>query len=128
MLEKEVTAEEIRDTLFHMKANKAPGPDGFSAYFFKSTWSIVGHKVVAAIKGLFTSGMLLKEVNATILPMKVNPSAMGDLKPIACCNVIYKCMSKIISNRMLPLLRDLAGMNQSAFIPSRSIFENILLA
>jgi hypothetical protein len=83
---------------------------------------------VAAIKGLFTSGMLLKEVNATILLMKVNPSAMGDFKPIACCNVIYKCMTKIISNRMLLLLRDLAGMNQSAFISSRSIFENVLLA
>ena len=74
--------------------------------------------------------MLLKEVNATILtlvPKKVNPSAMGDFRPIACCNVIYKCITKIISNRMLPLLSDLVSLNQSAFIPSRSITENVLL-
>jgi pimeloyl-CoA synthetase len=25
----EITTEEIRDTLFHMLANKAPGPDGY---------------------------------------------------------------------------------------------------
>ncbi|XP_059430260.1 uncharacterized protein LOC132163900 [Corylus avellana] len=88
ILEKEVTAEEIRETLFHMPANKAPGPDGLSAEFFKASWSIVGEGVVAAIKGFFASGKLLKEVNATILtlvPKKVNPSTMGDFKPIACC-------------------------------------------
>ena len=55
MLENEVTAEEIRDTLFHMPANKAPGPDGFSAEFFKGSWSIVREEVVAAIKGFFLS-------------------------------------------------------------------------
>ena len=154
ILENEVTAEEIRDTLFHMPANKALGLDGYSVEFFKVSWSIVGKEVVAAIKGFFTSGLLLKEVNATILtlvpkkgfftsglllkevnaniltlvPKKVNPFAIGDFRPIACCNVIYKCITKIISNRMLPLLNDLVGWNQAAFIPSRSISENILFA
>jgi hypothetical protein len=75
--------------------------------------------------------MLLKEVNATIItlvPKKINPSSMGDFRPISCCNVIYKCITKILSNRMLPFLGDLVGMNQSAFIPSRSISENVLLS
>ena len=75
--------------------------------------------------------MLLKEVNATILtlvPKKINLSSMGDFRLIACCNVIYKCITKIIANRMLPLLGDLVRMNQSAFIPNRSISENVLLA
>jgi hypothetical protein len=53
ILENEVTAEEIRDILFHMPANNAPGPDGFSADFFKASWSIVGEDMVAAIKGFF---------------------------------------------------------------------------
>jgi hypothetical protein len=49
--------------------------------------------VVAAIKSFFDTGLLLKEVNATILtlvPKKPNPSTMGDFRRIACCNVIYK--------------------------------------
>ena len=86
---------------------------------------------MVAIKGFLVSGMLLKEVNATILtlvPKKVNPSAIGDFKPIACYNVIYKCITMIISNRMIPLLSDLVSLNQSAFFPSRSIYENVFLA
>jgi hypothetical protein len=70
-------------------------------------------------------------VNATILslvPKKVNPSTMGDFRPIACCNVVYKCNTKILANRMLLFLSELISMNQTAFIPSRSIAENVLLA
>jgi hypothetical protein len=114
-----------------MKANKVPGPDGFSAEFFKAAWPDVGKEVVKAIKNFFLSSMLLNEVNATIItlvPKKINPSSMGDFRPISCCNVIYKCITKILSNRMLPFLGDLVRMNQSAFIPSRSMSENVLLA
>jgi hypothetical protein len=87
---------------------------GFLLIFFKAAWSIVGKEVVAAIKGFFISGLLLKEANAIILtlfPKKINPSVIGDFRPIACCNVIYNCITKIISNRMLPLLGDLVSMN-----------------
>jgi hypothetical protein len=131
MLEKEVTTEEIRDTLFHMPLNKVPGLDGYSAEFFKESWSVVGEDVVVVIMGFFASDLLLKEVNATILtliPKKVNPSTMGDFRPIACCNVLYKCITKIISNRILPLLSDLVSLNQSVFIPLRNISKNVLLA
>jgi hypothetical protein len=91
----------------------------------------VDSNVVAAIKYFFTSRKFLKEVNATILtlvPKKINPSAMGDFGPIACCNGLYKCITRILSNRLLLLLGDLISMNQSTFIHSRIISENIFLA
>lgn len=75
--------------------------------------------------------MLLKELNATILtlvPKKPNASFMGDFRPVTCCNVLYKCITKIISNRMIPILDYLVSWNQSAFIPGRKISENVLLA
>jgi hypothetical protein len=70
-------------------------------------------------------------VNATILalvPKKPNASVMGYFRPIACCNVIYKCITKILSNRMLSLLDFMISRSQSAFIPGRNIAENVLLA
>ena len=40
ILKKEVVAKEIRDTLYHMPGNMAPGPNGYLAKFFKVSWSI----------------------------------------------------------------------------------------
>jgi len=43
-------------------------------------------KVVVAIQDFFNTGMLLKEVNATIItlvPKKINPSSMNDFQPIS---------------------------------------------
>jgi hypothetical protein len=131
LLEKLVSADEIKTTIFSMKSNKSPGPDGFTVDFFKSTWAIVGEDVVVAIQSFLETGMLLKEINATIVtlvPKKPNPARMGDFRPISCCNVIYKCITKILASRMIPMLDSLIGWNQSAFIPGRSISENVLLA
>jgi hypothetical protein len=86
---------------------------------------------VDAIKGFFNYGSLLREVNATIIslvPKKVNPFAMGDFRPITCCNVIYKCITKILFNRMLPFFSDLVSKNQSTFIFAKSVSENVVLA
>lgn len=45
-LVKPITAQEVKQVFFSLNSNKAPGPDGFSAHFYKSTWSIVGNDVV----------------------------------------------------------------------------------
>ncbi|GJT01984.1 RNA-directed DNA polymerase, eukaryota, reverse transcriptase zinc-binding domain protein [Tanacetum coccineum] len=49
-------------------------------------------------------------------------------RPIACCNVIFKCISKILTERMKKCLKKLVGQNQSAFIPNRKIQDNILIS
>ncbi|GKG19685.1 hypothetical protein Tco_0376784, partial [Tanacetum coccineum] len=46
---------------------KAPGPDGYSAAFFKEAWDIIAADVSRAIKEFFTNGVLLKELNHTIM-------------------------------------------------------------
>jgi hypothetical protein len=127
---KEVSAEEINKTIFSMKSSKAPGPNGFSAGLFQKAWPIIGEDVIVAIKSFFVSGNLLKEVNATIItlvPKKQNPSSMGDFQPKSCCNVVYKCIMKILANRLLPGLDSIVSNNQMAFISHHNIPENVLL-
>ncbi|XP_024011406.1 uncharacterized protein LOC112086667 [Eutrema salsugineum] len=127
----EVTAEEIKRVLFEMPANKSPRPNGYTVEFFKDCWSIVGQDLVVAIQSFFSKGFLPKGVNSTILaliPKKDQALFMKDYRPIACCNVIYKIVSKILANRLKTLLPQFILPNQSAFVKDRLLLENLLLA
>ncbi|KAK8663944.1 hypothetical protein V6N13_083749 [Hibiscus sabdariffa] len=48
-----VTNKEIKDVIFTMNGNKAPGPDRYSAKFFQVAWSIVGNDVLSAVHHFF---------------------------------------------------------------------------
>lgn len=130
-LDREVTKEEIKEVLFHMPGNKSPGPDGFTTEFFKGAWDVIGEDVTAAIQSFFTKGFLPKGLNSTILtlvPKKDEVKMMRDYRPISCCNVLYKIISKIIARRLKSVLPKCITLNQSAFIKERLLMENVLLA
>nr|GEV15528.1 hypothetical protein [Tanacetum cinerariifolium] len=127
---REVTSKEIRDAIFAMGDNKALGPDGYSALFFKESWNIIASDVTKAVKEFFTNGVLLKELNHIIIALilKVNSSmSINDYRLISYCNVLLKCISSIIANRKKDCLQNLVSLNQSAFVSGRRISNNILL-
>ncbi|GJU62334.1 hypothetical protein Tco_1244169 [Tanacetum coccineum] len=127
---KNVTAQEVKDAMFSMGNDKSSGLDGYTACFFKECGDIVAADVTCAIQELFTNGNLLKEINHTIIaliPKVKSPSRINDYHPISCCNVLFKCITKIISNRIKESLKVLISPNQSAFVPGRRISDNILL-
>ncbi|GKC69158.1 RNA-directed DNA polymerase, eukaryota, reverse transcriptase zinc-binding domain protein [Tanacetum coccineum] len=119
-----ISDSEIKNAMFEIEDSKAPGPDGYTARFYKSAWSIVGKEICQAIKEFFLNGKLLGEVNATLISLV--PKIPG--RPIACCNVLYKCISKILTSRIKGVLGKLVGENQSEFIEGRQITDNILLS
>ncbi|XP_071719143.1 uncharacterized protein [Rutidosis leptorrhynchoides] len=126
-----ITNEEIKIAMFDIDGNKSAGPDRYSAQFFKKAWSIIGHDVCLAIKEFFDTGKLLRQVNTTLIaliPKIDTPNKVSEYRPIACCNVLYKCISKILTNRLKSGLDKLVSCNQSAFLPERSIHDNILVA
>ena len=80
-----------------MNPEKAPGPDGFNASFYQRNRDQVGMSIFEAVSSFFMSGKLLKEVNHTFLALisKVSNSFnLADFRPISCCNVLYKIISK----------------------------------
>ncbi|KAL2237662.1 UNVERIFIED_CONTAM: hypothetical protein Sindi_0957900 [Sesamum indicum] len=82
------TPDDVKQAIFDIAEDKAPGPDGHSSGFFKAAWSMVGQEVTKAVLEFFSTGKLLKQVNFTLLAL----------------------------------------IPKGAFIPGRSIGDNILLA
>ncbi|KAL0302791.1 UNVERIFIED_CONTAM: hypothetical protein Scaly_3021200, partial [Sesamum calycinum] len=79
----------------------APGPDGYTSEFYRAAWSVVGQDLFKAVGEFFHTGKLLKQINTLIalIPKRIH--------------------------RILPLMID---NSQNAFVPGRSITDNILLA
>ncbi|GAV86625.1 RVT_1 domain-containing protein/Exo_endo_phos domain-containing protein/DUF4283 domain-containing protein/zf-CCHC_4 domain-containing protein, partial [Cephalotus follicularis] len=99
--------------------------------FFRDAWSIVGEDCTQAILSFFATGFMPRSLNATALALvpKVKcPERMSDFRPIACCNFLYKTISKILANRLKLALQHLVDPAQSAFVKGRNIRHNILLA
>ncbi|KAJ0833348.1 putative RNA-directed DNA polymerase [Helianthus annuus] len=125
-----VTLEEVKSAMFSIGNDKAPGPDGYTAAFFKSSWQIVGSDVSNAVLDFFNTGNLLKQLNHTLvvlIPKVSSPTRITDYRPISCCNVIFKCISKVLADRLKGSLSKIVSINQSAFVPGRKISDNILL-
>ena len=129
-LEQPVSNEEIKTALFSIPDDKAPGPDGFTSLFFKKSWSIIGADFIRAVSYFFEYSIMPRCINATrisLVPKVENPACMDDYRPISCCNVLYKCISKVLVARLKLILSDVISPSQSAFIPGRQISDNILL-
>ncbi|KAL0355542.1 UNVERIFIED_CONTAM: hypothetical protein Sradi_4001100 [Sesamum radiatum] len=127
----EVTDAEIKGALFDISEDSAPGPDGYSSAFFKSAWSEIGGHVCDAVREFFHSGRILKQINSTLLvliPKMQLPTRVSDFRPIACCNVLYKVITKVLICRLQRVLYMLIDPAQTAFVPGRSISDNVLLA
>ncbi|GFZ20850.1 hypothetical protein Acr_29g0000120 [Actinidia rufa] len=65
--------------------DKAPGPDGYSALFFKRAWNIIGKDFCEAIKEFFSSSQILKQMNhscvsTTAYSISINGSMHGFFK------------------------------------------------
>ncbi|KAL0455496.1 UNVERIFIED_CONTAM: LINE-1 reverse transcriptase [Sesamum latifolium] len=125
-----VDRDEVKNAIFDIAEDKAPGPDGYSSGFYKAAWIVIGDEVTAVIQDFFTSGKILRQVNANVLsliPNVANPTTVAEFRPISCCNVLYKSITKIIVQRMQCVMDKIISPPQNAFVPGRRISNNILL-
>jgi hypothetical protein len=118
-INQEVTEKELHEALFQLHPDKAPGPDGFSAHFYQKCWHIIKRDLLRMIQYVQKSAKLGGNTNSTFLaliPKNLNPSSFSRFRPISLCNVSYKLITKIIANRIKPLLHKLISPNQSGFM------------
>jgi hypothetical protein len=123
--------EEVKKALFSIGDLKAPGPDGLHAIFFKRFWNFLEDDLVEEVLGAINNKTIPDGWNNTtivIIPKTEKPDKVTQFHPISLCNVVYKVISKMLSNRLKVILPDIITGHQSAFVPGRLITDNILLA
>ena len=109
------SSNEIKAAMWSILEEKALGLDGYNSGFFKAAWEEVGEDIVQAIQNFFNTGALLNAWNVTaitLIPKSACPNDPSDFRPISCCHVIYKCISKLLCNRMILVLNDIINSLQ----------------
>jgi hypothetical protein len=93
-------------------------------YFF----DLVGDDLLEMVEESRIRGEVVRGLNSTFLALipKVNkPTSFDDFRPISLCNLCYKLISKIIANRIKPILSRSMSEEQLGFLKGRQIQDTI---
>lgn len=128
---KAIPNEEIWNAVKNIGLLKAPGLEGIHAIFYQNCWDIVGDSICDLVKDFFNNNSSLRLINHTnsaLIPNVDNPKLVNQYKPTSLYNVTNKIITKVLVNRLKPILADCISENQGAFASERSIHDNILIA
>ena len=112
--------DEVRKAVKQLGNLKAPGPDGFPGLFFDQFWEEVGENINRLTTEFMDGTASVEELNSTnivLIPKVPLPETVGQFRPISLCNSSMKILSKLLANRLKPLLSSLILENQNAFVP-----------
>ena len=114
-----ITENECLKAICQLANNKSPGPDGFSVEFYKCFWDDLKHPFMECLKYSINKDQLCKsqyEGVITLLPKPGKDLFLAcNYRPITLLNCDYKIISKVINNRLCPLLPSLVSQDQSGF-------------
>ncbi|XP_020599657.1 uncharacterized protein LOC110039051 [Phalaenopsis equestris] len=119
--------EEIWSALASIDSSKVADPDGFSTDFYKKSWKIIKDDIIKVVQGFFRGLDLpnyFKSSNITLIPKSSSAISWDLFRPINLTNVLSKMISKVILNRLQPLLPKLICENQWLRNNSQSVFIN----
>jgi hypothetical protein len=117
-------SDEILQVIKNMPNNNAPGLDGFNGLFIKKCWNIIKQDFERLVQDFCSNNVDLKCINTSmiaLIPEKQNPKTVDDYRPISLLNYSLKVLTKLIANRLQPVMNQLIHENQCGFIKERSI-------
>uniref|UniRef100_A0A8R7P8H2 Reverse transcriptase domain-containing protein n=1 Tax=Triticum urartu TaxID=4572 RepID=A0A8R7P8H2_TRIUA len=114
------TEKEVFEAISQMKNNRALGPDGFPAEFYKKCWHIIKGDLLTLFNDLFSGQLQLFHLNVgtiTLLPKKTEVVRIEQFRPICLLNVSFKIFTKVGTNRLTHIAHTVVQPTQTAFMP-----------
>merc|ERR1711963_856787 len=129
LLEGKIDYKEAASALKNMKNEKSPGPDGFTAEFFKFFFVDIGKYFIQSVnEGLEKGELSVTQYQGVItcIPKDEKPKQCIKIwRPISLLNVSYKILSLCIASRIRNVLPKIIYESQKGFMKDRYIGENI---
>ena len=121
--------KELGAAVRSMKNGKSPGNDGFPVEFYKVFWPDIKDYLLNSLNSAFQTGILSISQRQGILSLKpkkdTDPLCIQNKGPISLLNVDYKIATKSLAGRLKTILPNLINEDQTGYIKSRYIGENI---
>jgi hypothetical protein len=130
LLMAEFSEKEVRDAIFQMKHNKAPGPDGFPAEFYQVFWSLIKDDLMVLFQDFHTGDLPLFSLNfgiITLIPKEKEVRKIQQYRPICMLNVSFKIFTKVMAHRLTSIACRITKPSRSAFLPGRYILEGVVV-
>jgi hypothetical protein len=124
------TELEIRNAVFDMEHNKAPGPDGFPAEFYQNFWEIIKGDLMQMFLDLHAGVLPLFSLNfdvITLLPKVQEANMIQQYRPICLLNVSFKFFTKVATIRVNAMADRIVSPTQTAFMRGRNILERVVI-
>ena len=127
----EITLEEIKNALKTCEDFKSPGLDGITYEFYKKFIHLIGEDLKDIFNfSLFNKKQLPQSSDVAIIsltPKGGDLSNANNWRPISLLNCDYKIITKILANRLKPILPKIIGEQQTCTVGNRHISSNLLL-
>ena len=96
-LSKSIMVFEIKDAIWSLQADKAPGPDGFTINFYRAAWDIIKEDLKIMLNWTNKNDKVGGATNSSFLTLipkerKKKPMSIDRLRSISLCNTSYKIL------------------------------------
>ena len=112
-----------------MNGSSSPGPDGFTVNWLRVFWPDLKDLTRNALNSSFGKG-LTKTLRTAIIKIlrkgDKDPMEASNYRPISLLSIFYKLASCVITRRIKPVVEQLIGKEQKAYIKSNNIGSCIL--
>ena len=128
--EGEFTKDELFAALGGLQTGKSPRSDGNPTEFYKVFWQDFDDILVLVLNENFRIGILTdsqREGLLRLLYKKDDRRLVKNWRPISLLNTDYKIASKVIRERLKPVMQSIVHKDQTCGVVGRSIFSNLQL-